>query len=144
MISHVYSVLIIGSLNFPIRSLLILISYFFYFCFLFLLLLFVILVFYFLLFLKTGFLCVALVTPSWNSLCRQRWPQTYRDMSSSVPQVLGSNACTNLLGLISFIPERAQWVLPACTWVWDHPKTHGQCATSHIQKHDSLPQQPSA
>lgn len=100
--------------------------------------------FYFLLFLKTGFLCVALVTPSWNSLCRQRWPQTYRDMSSSVPQVLGSNACTNLLGLISFIPERAQWVLPACTWVWGHPKTHGQCATSHIQKHDSLPQQPSA
>lgn len=104
---------------------------FLYICrrFLFLLLLSVILVFYFLLFFKTGFLCVALVTPSWNSLCRPRWPQTYRDMSASAPQVLGSNACTNLLGLISFIPERAQWVLPDCTWVWGHPKTHGQCAT---------------
>ena len=51
------------------------------------------------LFFKTGFH----PWPSWNSLCRQGWPRTHRDLLASVSQVLGSKVCTITFGDI-FLP----------------------------------------
>jgi hypothetical protein len=43
-------------------------------------------------FLKTGFLCIALVVLSWNSLCRPDWFWTHRDLPAS--RMLELKACT--------------------------------------------------
>jgi hypothetical protein len=58
-------------------------------------------------FFKTGFLCVAVLWLSWNSLCRPGWSRTHRDLPASASLVLGLKTCTTTAQLrnVTFIPN---------------------------------------